>query len=337
MKAIFLDWNSFGNEDMIAAMEKLNIEVKRLSFDKSTPRREPMTESMLENAFLKEKADFVFSFNYFPIVSTVCNKIDLTYVSWVYDSPHVTLYSYTIIQPCNRVFVFDRAEYLKFHNQGINTVHYLPLAANPDRIDALLKSKETDFKSDISFIGSLYSEKHNVLANLKPAADGVETAEWLKTEYVDNRELTSCDRISLINKACLHGDTCLFTGSDTSVINPRVKKLGRVDYYDEAPFIYKNSRINLCPTLRSIHTGIPLRVFDILASGGLLLMNHQSDMDEFFAPGEDYYLYEDPDDFERKLDYILSKDNSGMCRNALEKIRELHTYEVRVREMLKYL
>ena len=31
--------------------------------------------------------DFVFSFNFLPVVSKVCSKEAVTYVSWIYDNP----------------------------------------------------------------------------------------------------------------------------------------------------------------------------------------------------------------------------------------------------------
>lgn len=337
MKIIFLDWNSYGNDDLIEAMEKMNIEVVRYAFNGNSPRRDPELESKLLNDFEECKADAVLSFNYFPIVSTVANRLSLKYISWVYDSPHVTLYSYTIIQPCNVVFLFDRAEYLKFHNQGINTVHYLPLAANPDRISKTIESTKNAFRTDISFIGSLYSEKYDFLNNLKPSPDGIETVEWLKTEYVDNRYATSEDRITLLNEAANHATTHLFTGSDTSSMDSRINLNGKVDYYTEAPIIYRNSKINLCMTLRSIHSGIPLRVFDIMASQGALFMNHQSDMDDFFVPGEDYYIYNNFEDYKKKLDLMLNSDTSGMVKSAFDKIKEAHTYDCRLKEIVKFI
>ena len=51
----------------------------------------------LDEARATFSCDFVFSFNYFPIISLACKKADMKYVAWVYDNPFVLLYSYTII------------------------------------------------------------------------------------------------------------------------------------------------------------------------------------------------------------------------------------------------
>lgn len=116
--------------------------------------------------------DFIFSFNYFPLVSLACKKIGMRYVSWVYDSPYVMLYSYTIIYPGNFIFVFDKDLYLEFHNAGISTIHYLPMAANTDRLSAMTDFsafEKTHWKNqaDIAFVGSLYTEKHQFYQRLE--------------------------------------------------------------------------------------------------------------------------------------------------------------------------
>lgn len=128
----------------------------------------------------KETPDLVFSFNYFPIVSNVCKQENIRYISWIYDSPYVMLYSYTAIHPCNTIYVFDKEVYLEFHKAGISTVHYLPMAANVERLDTLTSGDSVDradgsahrnFLYDISFIGSLYTEKHNFFERMTGLSD----------------------------------------------------------------------------------------------------------------------------------------------------------------------
>ena len=99
----------------------------------------------------------------------------MKYVSWVYDSPLVLLYSYTVIYPGNYIFIFDKDLYLEFHKSGINTIYYMPLAANTDRLQAMETStayqqfQKSKWKNqaDIAFIGSLYTEKHQFYQRLE--------------------------------------------------------------------------------------------------------------------------------------------------------------------------
>lgn len=74
---------------------------------------------------------------------------------------------------------------------------------------------------------------------------------------------------------------------------------------EEMPIIFHNSKINLNMTSKSIRSGLPLRIFDILACGGFVLTNFQTELPEFFRPQEDLVYYENLDDLAGKADYYL--------------------------------
>lgn len=164
-KVLYMDWNCYGGEDMKAALLRCGIVLSCYPFSPKTNRNDPVFESELGASICSFRPQFVFSFNYFPIVSKVCNALEITYVSWVYDNPLVSLYSYTLANPWNRVFLFDKQEYLFFKNNGIKTVFYLPLAAAPDRLrsDAASSDISRKYQANISFVGSLYTEKKHQL------------------------------------------------------------------------------------------------------------------------------------------------------------------------------
>lgn len=166
MKILFLEWKSFGNEDIMEAFEELGYEVQRIPFSNREVHHDVKIETELVQSMEAYAPDFVFSFNYFPIVSLACKAADMKYVSWVYDCPYVLLYSYTVIQPCNCIFLFDKTLCAEFQQAGITTVHYLPLAANTKRLQQMqdfddFRTTKWQNKADIAFVGSLYNEKHN--------------------------------------------------------------------------------------------------------------------------------------------------------------------------------
>ncbi len=156
MKILFLEWKSYCVPDMIQALETAGHYVTLITCKEMTDRYNTEFEKIFNSYIEQVSYDAVFTFNYFPIVSKMCNKLNLLYISWVYDNPLVTLFSCTVINKCNRIFLFDRNSYEYFHNAGIETVFYLPLCANPQR----LCSYTTDPSpiNDISFVGSLYTE-----------------------------------------------------------------------------------------------------------------------------------------------------------------------------------
>ena len=175
MKILMPEWNSFGNADIIEAFKELGHDVKTIPFSKQEPRHDETVEKKIISEIKLYNPDFVFTFNYFPIISLACKSADIRYVSWLYDSPYVLLYSYTTVYPHNYIFVFDKELYMEFHNAGISTVHYLPLAANTKRLANMenLPSFQDFLKStwnnqtEIAFIGSLYHEKHQFYQRLQ--------------------------------------------------------------------------------------------------------------------------------------------------------------------------
>ena len=170
---------------------------------------------------------------------------------------------------------------------------------------------------------------------MDPNPDGVESREYLYAQYVINRKITGLERFDLLSAVTQHHTLDLFT-HDTSVTIKNLRNHGTADYYRQMPLIFKQSRINLNISLRSIKSGIPLRAFDIMGSGGFLLSNFQTDFLEHFVPGEDYVYYESKEDLLSKIDYYLNHEDERACiaQNGHDKVAAQHTFRHRVREML---
>ena len=103
------------------------------------------------------------------------------------------------------------------------------------------------------------------------------------------------------------------------------------------PIVFKNSKINLNMTLRSIHTGIPLRAMDIMGSGGFLLTNYQEDFLDFFEPGVDYVFYSSRDEMVKLVDYYLEHEEESreIAQNGYNKMKSGHTYRDRIELLIK--
>ena len=87
-----------------------------------------------------------------------------------------------------------------------------------------------------------------------------------------NRGTTGRD----IKVDCRKHPVRLYTADKISGMD-KVEVCGPVDYVKEMPYVFKNTKINLNMTLRSIWTGIPLRAIDVMGCGGFLLTNYQAD------------------------------------------------------------
>ena len=388
MKILFLDWNSYGNLDILSAIDELkasgrDIQIELYPYDNHIERDDKLFSDKFKTDLQKKSPDFVMSFHFFPIVSSVCNEAGIKYISWVYDSPAINLYSYTLINPCNYVFLFDSQMYEVFANQGIKTVYYLPMAAAVDRYDRFEKSDvfRKKWGGELSFVGNLYTEGHNYYDQIedklseyskgylnglmraqmeingasivegsipdnvmtemvdalgaKPNYDGVETYDYIYSNYVIDRKITALERTEMLTMIGEKHSVNLFTG-DKSFRPKGINNRGKVDYYKEMPYIFKNTDINLNITLRSIQRGIPLRCMDIMGCGGFLITNYQEDFLHFFEPFEDYVYFESRQDLMDKIDYYLEHEDErkAIALNGYKKVKENHNYRVRLEEIL---
>lgn len=195
------NWNVFGKEDIIECYNKLGYNVVSVDTNKIMDRTNPEFDTLFDS-YMKEKYDYVFSINYFPIVSNNCKKHNIKYISFVYDTPLVSLYSYSILNDCNYIFIFDSSLYNEFKNGGINTVYYMPLAVNIDRLDNMTCSEDAaeKLKCDVSFLGSMYDEKYNFFDRLnnlseytKGYLDGIMQAQLKVYGYYFIDELLTGD------------------------------------------------------------------------------------------------------------------------------------------------
>lgn len=164
MKILFYRYNSICEPDMIEAMQSLGhevIEIREEMENKSFSLQECV--ALVGKTLLEGSYDMVFSVNFYPAISEVCQICKIRYVCWIVDSPVLELYSHAIRNSWNRIFLFDYALYLEFAKENPECIFYLPLAVNVDMSDrarSLIQEKEQkEYASDITFIGSLYTEK----------------------------------------------------------------------------------------------------------------------------------------------------------------------------------
>ena len=164
MNILFYRYNSICEPDMIEVLGRYSNSIDEITIemdDKNISSKECLCA--LSSALQQKKYDFVFSINFFPVISEVCNIFKIRYVCWIVDSPVMELYSHSIRNSCNRIFLFDYALYEEFYQENPECIYYLPLGSNYHRIDNLIgtitKEDKTRFSADISFVGSLYTEK----------------------------------------------------------------------------------------------------------------------------------------------------------------------------------
>ena len=188
MNILFYRYNSICEPDIIDIFCQLHHKVDQL-FNQRGERAISETEcvKLVSSALKRKQYNMVFTINFFPVISEVCNIFHIPYVCWIVDCPVMELYSHSVRNKCNRIFLFDYALYEEFSSENPEGIFYLPLGANYSRLDPLIDSISEDdkryFSADVSFVGSLYSEKcpYNLLKEensyMKGYLDGLVEAQ----------------------------------------------------------------------------------------------------------------------------------------------------------------
>ena len=125
-----------------------------------------------------------------------------------------------------------------------------------------------------------------------------------------------------------------FFGSGTTGLP--VKNCGRVKTHTQMPLVFANSKINLNITAKSIRSGLPLRIFDVLGAGGFLITNYQSELPEIFSIGKDLVAYESPEHLKELCTYYLWHEDERLeiAHNGYETIAKYHTYDIRLLQII---
>ena len=385
MRIFYYTWYENSEGDMFQCLLNLGYDVVKCHIPCKDYEADEEFASNLERIFVEQNCELFFSFNFFPIIAKVAEKLKKRYVSWVYDSPHNTLYSPSVLSDYVSVFAFDKLQYAKLASIKSENVYHMSLAVNTQRLNELLglhvpevKWQEmVTYQYDVSFVGSLYEKNLYRQINYLPEyvkgyiqgivaaqqkvygynlVDDVLAEEMLaeiqkyvimnlddsylisnRQLYLDmiNKEVTHQERVDLIKAAAEYFAVSLFTGSE-SIELPGNIFCGTVSYDKEMPKVFRDSKINLNITLRSIESGIPLRALDVMGAGGFLLTNYQPEIAEYFVNGEEVVMFESKEDMLYKIAYYLEheEERRQIAYNGWKKVQQHFSYDVQVKKML---
>lgn len=160
MKVFYYCWNENSAADIKYTFTNLGYEYTEFSFPLNNYDEDSAFETAFIHKLTQSTFDCIYTFNYFPIISKIAAQHQIPYISWVYDCPHLTLYSHTITSDYNYLFLFDRTLVELVCILGAKHAFHMPLAANTHRLNQQLHLT-TDISTppyayDISFVGSLY-------------------------------------------------------------------------------------------------------------------------------------------------------------------------------------
>lgn len=387
MNILIYRYNSICEDAVIRGLKELGHTVYEVVLE--VENKSPSGQEILDAVVMgmeKSNADIIFSINYYPALSEIARVYKLLYYSWIVDAPVLELYSKTIKNRCNRLFIFDSELYREISVYNPYNIFYLPLAADCDFYQNAIRNASLSdvekYTHNISFVGSLYTEKcpYDKVKNLSPKISGylhgimkaqekiygyyfVEEllSDELVDEFVKNydgyylageedlltkkrtlaqfyigNKIPAMERVDTFKYLSEKFEVDIYTASDTKEI-PKLKNHGTIMTHTQMPIVFNKSTINLNPTSKPIRSGIPLRIFDLLACEGFVLCNYQSDLLNEFLQGEELDVYSSIEELEEKIRYYLS--HTDVCReiahNGYEKVSKRHTYPLRLEQMFR--
>ncbi|MFQ7574562.1 MAG: DUF3880 domain-containing protein [Lachnospira sp.] len=148
-------------------------------------------------------------------------------------------------------------------------------------------------------------------------------------------KMAQIERIECLNMLAKNFNVDLYTDKSHDALH-NINIRGTVDYNIDMPKVFNQSKINMNFTIRNIRSGLPLRIWDILAAGGFLLTNFQAEIPYFFENQKDIVYYENLYDMQKKAEYYLAHDDERMmiAANGHKKVNEFHSYHQRIAAIL---
>lgn len=231
----------------------------------------------------------------------------------------------------NTEYIHDISFIGNLYNDNLyNQINYLPDYLK-GYLNAILQSQKSIYGYDL--ISELLTDEiiNELNQYIKYGNDvAIEIPDrqiFLDILYKKLAELERRDVLAVCGECA---SVALYTNSDTSAIHGDIKVFPPVDYDAQLPFLYRRSKINLNITCRSIVSGMPMRILDVMASGGFLVSNYQQELAEYFVPDEEVVLYESMDDLRQKLQYYLTHDEERkrIAENGYRKVQKEFTYDI---------
>ncbi len=370
MKLLYWKWNSFMGEGLEQAFHRRGITYDVFTYILKDWERDNRFQEQLEEQLGSISYDAVFSINYSPLLTEVCEKKKIPYISWIYDSPIHIRNMDPMKRKINRIFLFDRGQVEHYRTIGIEAFH-LPLAASVDVFAPNAKTN-TAYSCEISLLGQLYrteylhytkpldtyqrgflegvvnSQMHvyggyflnevitdDLISKLNECYDktfaGKVRIQRRELEYLLAQEITSRERYMALQLLSRRHKVNLYSSNRDERLK-QVKQMPYVDYYTRMPSVFYNSKVNLNISLKSIRTGIPLRVFDVLACGGFLISNFQAELPEIFHIGKELVVYQDLEELVWLTGYYLEHETERkqIAENGKKRIQSEYCFENRL-------
>lgn len=150
------------------------------------------------------------------------------------------------------------------------------------------------------------------------------------------RKLSNIERTLLFEQVAGQYDFRLYT-RENEVVPESIHRYPPVNAMTEQLKVFQSSGVNLNVTLRSIESGVPLRVFDILSVGGFVLTDYRKDAEELFREDEEIVMFRTPEEMMEKLAFYTTHETEQkrIAKNGHRRARAEYSYERMLEEILQ--
>lgn len=367
MKILFFQWGAFLQKEMEIALRKLNVEYDVFFYQFKDWEKDDEFVEKFSKKLNDCGYDKVLSVNFSPLISRVCEEKGIEYRAWVYDSPIHIRDKRDLSNSHTKVFFFDGGE---------NHLALAPEISCFDKV-ILSSNERKKYGVDVAFLGKLYKSDFGYLMQplndyyrgllngfvnaqmkvyggffleeliteqlmeelnefYKKASGGTFTVTREEMLYACATEVTGRERYLALALLSNRFNVDIYS-TDGDERLPKAHFKGYADYYNEMPKVFKGAKININISLKTIKTGIPLRVLDVMACGGMVITNYQEELLEYFVPGQDIVIYENLNDLVEKTKYYLEheEERKQIAENGHRVILEKFKMEDRMKVLLE--
>lgn len=320
------------------------------------------------------RPDYVLTINFNQFIAQVCELLQIPYLAWVIDTPCYSVYDQAVNQPHSFTFLYDAAIALRLRARGVRQVYHLPVAGNAPRMAAppgqeqgghdvsfVANLTRTEYRTWILPRLSEPTRTHctRLIDSLDEPGDTFRLAEQIDASLVDavtresGYQLTGDHYLSVAEKlAYLLGREHSWQ-ERIGVVNQLEQRFamgvhgnaewqdvigcyaGHADHFSQMPGIFQASKINLNLSRSFVEYGLPMRIFDVLASGGFLVTNDKRDVRKLFTDGKDLVIFRDTQDLLDICGYYLNHEDErqAIAEQGRETVAQEHTFVSRMIDM----
>ncbi len=338
---------SYVTKSIQKAMEKAGHTCEVTKYDR--PETDPF--AFRKEAFsgsVSEATEAVVTLNFYPEVSDFCEKNHLLYLAWVYQFPCIDLYSVSVLNSCNRIFLPDPDLAELFAHNGIPNIFYLPYAVDPDGYEAV--GERINYVYEVTTTGTQYlGERQKALEILGPCMDrtkgyidgvveaqrcvfGADFIEDQLPGYIAEDIYNSVPIPELPGYVAEKSWICsqylllpILTRVELVLMNYLGAKHGglhvfskdeSIDYGEVHPYperkefakVIAQSKVNLIFQSRMEHGIVPLKLLETMAAGGFVITRITRGIAELFEHEKDLAMFDHRQGIEDTVKYYLEHE-----------------------------